>query len=343
MKYILIILTLIVGTLYAADTRVTELDLLDEAPVATDQVLLHDTSASYDKRTTCTHLATYMATENADATQTLTNKSIDADDNTITDINNDDIKAAAAIAVNKLAALTTGRVVVTDGSGFVSASDVLSTELVPLDATNNEHIADGGAFLQFSAVGADQVKITDGTIEPNNTNEIDLGTTNKKFQDAYLVGNLYSTGADIDGAVTVDVGNLTFNDASGSYDARMETNNRAYAFELDGSADMLNVGCAFGFNKATSYTFDNVDATPSVIGSTLWHSGGAAEEITDFDDGQPGQLLMIISEHDITFDSTAGNLYPYQEDDLVTAAKDVTVWVYVSPVWYLVSFSDNSR
>jgi hypothetical protein len=62
-------------------------------------------------------------------TDTLTNKSIDSDNNTITNIVNADIKAAAAIALDKLAATTASRALVSDVSGFVSASAVTSTEL----------------------------------------------------------------------------------------------------------------------------------------------------------------------------------------------------------------------
>lgn len=68
------------------------------------------------------------ATKNS-AVATLTNKTIDADLNTITNIENADIKSGAAIAVNKLAALTVSRAVVTDGSGFVSAAATTSTEI----------------------------------------------------------------------------------------------------------------------------------------------------------------------------------------------------------------------
>lgn len=65
------------------------------------------------------------------STNTFTNKTFDADGtgNSITNIENADIKAAAAIAVNKLAALTVSRAVVTDGSGFVSAATTTSTEI----------------------------------------------------------------------------------------------------------------------------------------------------------------------------------------------------------------------
>lgn len=63
------------------------------------------------------------------ATQTLTNKSISADSNTLTNIADANVKAAAAIALNKLAAVTASKALVSDGSGFVAASAVTSTEL----------------------------------------------------------------------------------------------------------------------------------------------------------------------------------------------------------------------
>lgn len=63
-----------------------------------------------------------------DEVQTLINKSIDAGDNTITNIDNSSIASGAAIAVNKLFALTPSRLMATDGSGFMSASSVTATE-----------------------------------------------------------------------------------------------------------------------------------------------------------------------------------------------------------------------
>lgn len=65
----------------------------------------------------------------AAASATLTNKTIDADQNTISNIENADIKAAAAIAVNKLAAVTANRALASDGSGFITPSSVTDTEL----------------------------------------------------------------------------------------------------------------------------------------------------------------------------------------------------------------------
>ena len=64
-------------------------------------------------------------------TDTLTNKTIDAEGtgNSITNIKNANIKAAAAIDLNKLAATTASRALVSDGSGFVTAATTTSTEI----------------------------------------------------------------------------------------------------------------------------------------------------------------------------------------------------------------------
>lgn len=59
-------------------------------------------------------------------TDTLTNKTIDADGtgNSITNIENADIKASAGIALNKLAALTASEIAISDASGFIVSAAV---------------------------------------------------------------------------------------------------------------------------------------------------------------------------------------------------------------------------
>ena len=70
-------------------------------------------------------------------TDTLTNKSIDSDNNTITNIVNADIKSSAAIAFSKMENLTTARALVSDGNGDVSVSAVTSTEIGHLDGVTS--------------------------------------------------------------------------------------------------------------------------------------------------------------------------------------------------------------
>lgn len=67
----------------------------------------------------------------ASATMTFTNKTIDAEGtgNAISNIKNSNIKAAAAIALDKLAATTASRALVSDSSGFVSPATTTSTEI----------------------------------------------------------------------------------------------------------------------------------------------------------------------------------------------------------------------
>ena len=81
-----------------------------------------------------TSAATLVGTSTTD---TLTNKSIDSDDNTITNIVNADIKAGAAIAFSKMADLTASRALVSDANGDVSISAVTSTEIGYLDGVSS--------------------------------------------------------------------------------------------------------------------------------------------------------------------------------------------------------------
>jgi hypothetical protein len=86
------------------------------------------TQAAHIAATSGVHGVTGSVVGTSD-TQTLTNKSIDADSNTITNIENADIKSGANIALSKLAALTATKVAVTDSSGVLSTSSVTPTEL----------------------------------------------------------------------------------------------------------------------------------------------------------------------------------------------------------------------
>lgn len=132
--------------------------------------------------------------------QTLTNKTIDASANTVSNIVNANIGASAAIAVTKLAAQTASRAVTTDGSGFLTPSATTATELgyvsgvtsaiqTQLDSktsitgsfTDNHVIrADGTAGVQNSAVVIDDsANITGANSATLGLVTIGVGASNK--------------------------------------------------------------------------------------------------------------------------------------------------------------------
>lgn len=107
--------------------------------------------------------------------ETLTNKTIDADSNTITNIENADIKAAAAIALNKLAAATASRALVSDGSGFITAATTTATEIgyvngvtsaiqTQIDAKLTSPLTTNGDILYYNSGHQRLAKGTDGQV-----------------------------------------------------------------------------------------------------------------------------------------------------------------------------------
>ena len=71
------------------------------------------------------------------SSQTLTNKTIDSDNNTITNIVNADINHQLQLHFSKMADLTASRALVSDSNGDVSVSDVTSTEIGYLDGVTS--------------------------------------------------------------------------------------------------------------------------------------------------------------------------------------------------------------
>ncbi len=113
---------------------ISHTDIIDIGTNTHAQIDTHIASTSNPHSVTKTQVGLGNVDNTSDATKnaaavTLTNKTIDADANTITNIENADIKAAAAIALNKLAAVTADRALVSDGSGFASAATTTATEI----------------------------------------------------------------------------------------------------------------------------------------------------------------------------------------------------------------------
>ncbi len=89
-------------------------------------------------------------------------------------------------------------------------------------------------------------------------------------------------------------------------------------------------------------TFGATDATPSVAGYNVFRTGTSGLTITDFDDGEDGKIITVISKAAIVFDTTGTNLYG-SSVDITTASGDVTQWVCDGGTnWRLIGFVDAS-
>lgn len=110
-------------------------------------------------------------------TATLTNKSIDADTNTITNIENADIKTGAAIARNKLASGNNYRVVTNDGTGVM----VDAAAITPARAL----ISDANGIPTHSVVTAAELATLSGSTGSvlTQTNTV-ANIVNKTFEDS---------------------------------------------------------------------------------------------------------------------------------------------------------------
>jgi len=112
------------------------------------------------------------------SSQTMTGKSIDADSNTITNIDNGEIKAAAGIEMTKMEALTASRVPQLSASGFIEASTITNTELSYLSGTSsNLQTQIDGKVDSFSATTDNVLMRTDGTTGDIQESTVSLSDT----------------------------------------------------------------------------------------------------------------------------------------------------------------------
>lgn len=83
------------------------------------------------------------------------------------------------------------------------------------------------------------------------------------------------------------------------------------------------------------------NATPSIDGGRLFLSGGTTT-ITDFDDGEPGQIITIISEHAITI-TDGTNIFLSGSGNFAMQATDTLSLVQKADgKWYEIGRSDNT-
>jgi len=121
---------------------------LDEDDFSSDSA-----TAAASQQSIKAYIATQVSSVTASSTTTFTNKTFDADGtgNSITNIENADIKAAAAIEFSKMENLTASKALASDSNGDVSVTSVTTTELGYLSGvTSNIQDQINAAGLAFA-------------------------------------------------------------------------------------------------------------------------------------------------------------------------------------------------
>jgi len=106
-----------------------------------------------------------------DLAQILTNKSIDADDNTITDLDNTNIDAAAGIEVSKLATGTANQILVTNSGGANEFTSEITPDQINVDdliINDNKINTDGEVDFILETNGAVMMTLNASTTVGNN-------------------------------------------------------------------------------------------------------------------------------------------------------------------------------
>lgn len=161
-----------------ADVKISALGAITSVAGEDLVAIVDDPSGTpASRKATIDQIKTYIGGITASSTDTLTNKTFDADGtgNSITNIENADIKSTAAIDYSKLAALTDGNILVGNGSNVATSVNpsgdidisntgvfsIASGVIVNADVNASAAIAYSKLNLSSSIVSGD---IVDGTI-----------------------------------------------------------------------------------------------------------------------------------------------------------------------------------
>tara|TARA_R100000655_G_scaffold51263_1_gene88899 strand:- start:429 stop:1937 length:1509 start_codon:yes stop_codon:yes gene_type:complete len=272
----------------------------------------------------------------ATSTATVTNKSIDSDNNTITNIVNADIKSSAAIADSKLATISTA------GKVAISALDIDGgTDIGANLADADEIIVDdgGGGTNRRSDMSRVKTYVADVTLTTAaQTNITSLGTlTALTVDDVGIDGKVITmTGSSGDTATitvgtngTLDIATTDGGGAAGNIQITADgtaelagttvTLDSSGGITLDadgGTITFADGGASLGTITSSGYTGNVVgNVTGNVSGTAATVTGAAQSNITSL-----GTLTTLTVDNVIINGSTIGHT---GDTDLMTVASGV--------------------
>ena len=228
-------------------------------------------------------------------TDTFTNKTFDADGsgNSITNIENADIKAAAAIAVNKLAALTASRATVTDGSGFLTVATTTAAEI--------EHVNGVTSAIQTQINSKQASDATLTALAAYNTNGILTQTAADTFAGRTITGTANQISvANGDGVA----GNPTLSLPADVIIPTVLTapNTGLHILDTNASHDLIiKPGSDITADRTLTFTTGDADRTVTINGNTTL-SG------TNTGDQNIFQTIAVSGQSDVVADGATDTL-----------------------------------
>ena len=157
----------------------------------------------------------------------------------------------------------------------------------------------------------------------------------------------YPTAADADAGTNGTSGDITLDSrgepTSTQYWGRDNEDYKVIIKDVDGNTvyTLTNIRLP-SHNRRAAVTFSSGDATPSIAESNVFITAGSTT-ITDFDDGQVGDIIQIRAGADITI-QTGGPIYCSGISNFnMNGGDTVTFAMFTDQVWYEIGRSYTGR